>query len=413
MLERRVITDQELDSFVSKSPFVHYMKTSSWGRFKSETENMHYTCLGFFQSQVICATAMVLSGSFLGHNYLYIPKGPCLDYTDAVLRNDVFASLKEYARNENVQFLRVDPDVIRVSRTITGEKTDEINNEFLTTQLIDLGYLHRGYNYAYDGSWTNRFTLIIDISGSMEEIISRFSKPRKTSLNRHRISGVRTRLGDVSDLDSLMQFETMLSQQDGFRPHTRAFFESLLKCFGSHARLYVTEISLEEMIVGIEQELNSKKYRKDPEARAAKEKDLAHAKELYLKYGASLPIAAGLFLNYGDMSWDLYTYNHKEFNFIKPVDNLHVFAIKDMKARGVTRYDMCGFSGTASKDDPEYGLYAYKRSFGPEFIEQIGEFDYVLKEAAYRRFRKEKSLEVRARHKYWKLRYRKRNPERK
>ncbi len=413
MLERRVITDQELDSFVSKSPFVHYMKTSSWGRFKSQTENLKYTCLGFFQSQVICATAMVLRGSFLGHPYLYIPKGPCLDYTDATLRNDVFASLKEYARNEKVQFLRADPDVIRVSRTITGEQTDDINNEYVTAQLIDLGYRHRGYNYAYDGSWTNRFTLIIDISGSMEEIISRFTKQRKTSLNRHRISGVRTRLGEKSDLSSLMEFETMLSRQDGFQPHSREFFEALLDCFGTHARLYVTEISLEEMIVGIEQELSSKKYRKDPEAREAKEKDLAHAKELYLKYGASLPIAAGLFLNYGDMSWDLYTYNHKEFNFIKPVDNLHVFAIKDMQARGVKRYDMCGFSGVTSKDDPEYGLYAYKRSFGPEFIEQIGEFDYVLKEASYRRFQKEKSLEVRARHKYWKLKYRKRNPEQK
>ena len=407
MLELRVIAEKELDFFVAKSPYVHYMKTSAWGAFKQKTEGLSYTCLGFFQANLICATAMVLEGSFLGHRYLYIPKGPCFDYEDASLLADVFAALKGYARERQVQFLRVDPNVIRRSHLITGEVTDAINNEAVTEQLISLGYRHRGYNYAYDGSWTNRFTLIIPIEKPIEEIRNGFSKPRRTSLNRHLINGVRTRLGTRDDLESLMKFEVMLSEQDGFRPHTREFFEALMDCFGTHVRLYVTEINLEEMIVGIEQELNSKKYRKDPEAREAKEKELARARELYLKYGASLPIACGLFLYCSGMSWDLYTYNHKEFNFIKPVDNLHLFAITDMKSLGVTQYDMCGFSGVTDRSDPEYGLYAYKRSFGPEFIEQIGEFDYVLNESAYRRFKKEKSIEVRARHKYWKLRYRK------
>ena len=197
----------------------------------------------------------------------------------------------------------------------------------------------------------------------------------------------------------------MLSRQDGFKPHSREFFESLLDCFGSHVRFYLTTVSLNTMIQGIQSELDSKKYRKDPEARAAKEAELIKVADLQKTYGDIVPIAGGIFLQEGDMSWDLYTYNHKEFNFLKPVDNLHLYAMKDMKALGVKRYDMYGFSGVTSKDDPEYGLYAYKRSFGPEFIEQIGEFDLVLNPSAYARFKKEKSLEVRARHKYWRLRY--------
>ena len=79
-----------------------------------------------------------------------------------------------------------------------------------------------------------------------------------------------------------------------------------------------------------------------------------------------------------DRSWDLYTYNHKDFNFIKAVDNLHRFAIEDMKNHGVLRYDMCGFSGVTEKSDPHYGLYDYKRSFGSVYTERIGEFDLSL-----------------------------------
>jgi len=45
---------------------------------------------------------------------------------------------------------------------------------------------------------------------------------------------------------------------------------------------------------------------------------------------------------------------------------------------------MCGFSGSTSKDDPYYGLYNYKKSFNPEFIEWIGEFDYIIDKNKYK-----------------------------
>ena len=407
MIDRRIITEAQLNRFLSGSRYVHYMKTAAWGAFKEKTEHSTFQCFGFYENDKLVATAMAIEHSFLGHRYIYVPKGPCLDYENDILREEVMRSLQEYAENRHAQFLRIDPDVIRVSRDINGTQIPGIDNEYITDDLIRLGFQHRGYNYAYDGSWTNRYTLIIDISRPEEEITAGFTKQRRTSLNRHRVSGVKTRTGTADDIPSLMEFERMLSEIDGFRPHSEEFFRELLSCFEGHVRFYVTEIDLDVMISGITDELSSKKYRKDPEAKAAKEKDLVHAGELKQTYGSHLPIACGIFLYYGDMSWDLYTYNHKAFNFIKPVDNLHMFAIRDMKNLGVRRYDMCGFSGVTTKDDPEYGLYSYKRSFGPEFIEQIGEFDYVLNPAAYARFRKEKSLEVRARHKLWRIRYRK------
>ena len=409
MIDRRIITEAQLNRFVAGNHYVHYMKTSAWGEFKTRTEGSSCVFFGFYENDELVGTAMALENSFLGHPYIYVPKGPCFDYENPELREDIMHSLQEYAEFRHAEFLRIDPDVIRVSRDINGVQIPGIDNESVTEDLIRLGFRHRGYNYAYDGSWTNRYTLIIDISRPEEEILAGFTKPRKTSLNRHKVSGVTTRIGSAEDIPTLMEFEKMLSEIDGFRPHSESFFRDLLDCFQGHARFYVTEIDLDQMIAGITEELGSKKYRKDPEARASKEKDLIHAGELKQQYGSKLPIACGIFLYYGDMSWDLYTYNHKAFNFIKPVDNLHSFAIRDMKSLGVTRYDMCGFSGVTSKEDAEYGLYSYKRSFGPEFIEHIGEFDYVLNPRAYERFRKEKSMEVRVRHKIWKLRYQKKS----
>lgn len=407
-MDLRPVADRSVfDAFVQSSLYCHYMKTSMWGEFRKRMDGLSYELLGFYNGNDLVGTAMVLKGSWLGHSYLYIPKGPCIDYENTDLRKQAFSLLKNYADCRRVQFLRIDPNVNRVPHDLQGKVLDGYNHEDVTEDLKALDYLHKGYGYAYNGSWSNRFTLIVDLSPDMDEIVRRFSKQRHTSLNRHVIEHVSTRIGSKADVPTLMRYEQHLSWQDGFPPHKKEFFESIMDLFGEHAVLYVTEIDLQAMADGIKQELEGKKYRKDPEARAAKEKELKKAQLLETQYGGRLPIAAGLFLRMGTWSWDLYTYNHKEFSFIQSVDNLHRFAMADMKAHGVLHYDMCGFSGVTTPDDYEYGLYLYKSSFAPEYIEQIGEFDYVRTPAAMKRFRFEKLALNHVKRKVWASRYKK------
>lgn len=46
--------------------------------------------------------------------------------------------------------------------------------------------------------------------------------------------------------------------------------------------------------------------------------------------------------------------------------------------RGSRIYDFRGVSGDLSEDNPLYGLYRFKKGFGGEFTEFIGEYDLVL-----------------------------------
>lgn len=387
-MKLQTIIDRNLfDSFVMSHPYCHYMKTSMWGEFKKYTENMTYEMKGFYVDQELVATAMILRGSKYGHSYLYVPKGLSIDYDSEELYKEAYTLLKNYAISQKVLFLRVDPDVVRVPRDIKGNQLEGFNHEYVTKDLQSIGYLHKGYGYGYDGSWNDRYTLIVDLHDDMKTITSRFSKPRLTALNRHVINHVTTRVGTKEDIPALMEYEQHLCWHDGFAPHTRDFFDSLLDNFGEHAVIYVTEIDLDGMVAGVTEEMSSKKYKKDPEARAAKAKDITWAEEKIQQYGHKLPIAVGIFLRIGDTSWDLYTYNHKDFVAMASVDSLHRFAMQDMKEHGVLHYDMCGFSGLTTKDDAEYGLYFYKSSFAPTFIEYIGEFDYVRKANEMKHFR--------------------------
>ena len=46
--------------------------------------------------------------------------------------------------------------------------------------------------------------------------------------------------------------------------------------------------------------------------------------------------------------------------------------------RKCTSYDFGGISGNINKNDPEYGLYDFKRRFNSRIVERIGQFDYIL-----------------------------------
>lgn len=407
-MELRIINDlATYDQFVKNSPYVHYMKTSMWAKVKAnQGYKAHY--IGFYLHDELIATALGLENSYLFNRYLYIPNGLCIDYEDKELLSTALGLLTDYAAKLHLTFLRIDPNVQRCPRDIVGNQLPGFDHDDITQTIVKNGFVHKGYNFAYDGSWYNRYTLAIDLNDDIAQIKKRFNKQKITSLNRHAIIGLTTHIGSFDDLSYLCDFEKQLCAIQGFKPNKITYFKNILDEFKDNARLYVTSLNIKQMIQGINDELASRKYAKDPEARKAKENELTKAIIIQQRYGNNeIVIACGLFLYYGSKSWDLYTYNHKDFNFLKPVDNLHWYAINDLKSQGVTFYDMCGFSGLTNKDDPHYGLYNYKRSFGSQFIEHIGEFDHIYQPIKYKIFKKEKVISYHFHHKLNNILYKK------
>ncbi|MDD2592347.1 MAG: peptidoglycan bridge formation glycyltransferase FemA/FemB family protein [Erysipelotrichaceae bacterium] len=404
----------EIDEFVKHHPFGHYMKTSFWAKYKAELEGYKIIYTGIKEQGEIKATAIVLKKrSWFAHKpYLYIPTGMCIDHQQEVLWDFFIDNLIKLTRIEKAAFLRIDPNILRCHRKINGERVDDgFSNEWVSEKLIEKGFYHKGYGYAYNGSWINRYTLIIDLSLSIETIYAKFARSKQNVLKRHPLMGVTTRIATKDELSYLVDFEWELTRTQGFKPHDIAFFNTLYSMLGENVRYYVTEVNLAVQIANIDKELASNKYKKDQEAQLAKTNERERALTLRLRYGENVTIAAGLFVVYGSNCWDLYTYNRKDFNSYKATDSLHAFVIKDMKDHGVLRYDMVGFSGVVSKDDPYYGLYDYKRSFGSDFYEHIGEFDYVINKKAYRYFKTMLYQIKRVRRKWFSIRYKKNRAE--
>ncbi len=397
------INQAEFDGFVSAHTSGHYMKTALWGKYKSSVDHQRYFTTGLRdENHRLIACAMVLEEKRL-YGLLklhFVPWGICADTTDTLVSDRLYRELIAFAKRRRVAFLRISPNVLRKERDLDGhEIIDGENNEALTAQLISLGFNHKGYGYAYDGSWLNRYTLILDITPKLDEIIAQFEKSKRNLLIKQKTIGMTSRYGRDDELTYLVEFGNELADKLKFKPKQLSYFSELKKQLGDSAVFIVSELDMNVLIHSIDVELRGRKFAKDPEALASKQKERTLTLDLANRYGPHPVIAAGLFITLGDKCWNVYTYNAKEFAKYVATDNLHEFAIGEMQKRGISSYDMVGFSGVIDKKDAYYGLYSYKRSFFPTFIEYIGEFDYVINSSLYSLFKKTEHLGKRIRRK--------------
>ncbi len=385
------IDPKKMDEFVLNHPFNHYMKTSFWAEYEKAYEGYETRYAGVEDEEGnLLATTILLKKKFpyAAHPYIYIPTGMCVDYYNEELFHFFIDSLVEYARSEKVTFLRIDPNVERWHKDIDGNVIDDgFNNEYITEYLKERGFRHKGYGNAYNGSWINRFTLKIDISGDMKTIQSKFSKSKVATLKRlDRIGAVTTRHGTREELKYLVMMEYDLTKTQGFKPHKVEFFERLMDKLAGHIIFYVTEVDLKKNLDFLLKEFNSKDVQSDESQKTKRQKEIDECQALLEKYGEKEIIGTAIYVYYGNKSWNLYNYKRDDFYSFSPTDHNHITAIKELKEKGVTLYDMVGFSGKTNKEDPFYGLYYYKRRFGPDYVEQIGEFDYIYDQKDFDRF---------------------------
>ena len=133
--------------------------------------------------------------------------------------------------------------------------------------------------------------------------------------------------------------------------------------------------------------MNEKKYnanqKKDKEEIERLKKNIEKSKSMKKEYGAK-PILGGiLFLIYGNEVLSLFGGSKKELMSFQSAYTLHFEGIKYAVEHGYDTYNFYGITGDFSKDNPLLGLYLFKKSFGGQVVELIGEFDLIISKFWY------------------------------
>ncbi|MBW1863591.1 MAG: peptidoglycan bridge formation glycyltransferase FemA/FemB family protein [Deltaproteobacteria bacterium] len=110
--------------------------------------------------------------------------------------------------------------------------------------------------------------------------------------------------------------------------------------------------------------------------------------QLFLAKHNEETIAAGISWVYGKRAGLLYMASSKKYHLLRPNLALQWEMIKWAIEKECEVYD---FMGTAVDDPPNpndsgYGVYKFKKSFGPEFIKTVGYYDYIGNKVLYKLF---------------------------
>ena len=189
----------------------------------------------------------------------------------------------------------------------------------------------------------------------------------------------------------------------GYIARSREYFEILFDSFGEHLELYFAFFNpnsknIENLNQKQKELTKEKKEIENLEAPSKKqiaklktlnlqiqknEKNLKLINEAKKKYPQGIRLSAAIYIKYEDKAWYWFGGSLTELREINPVYALMDFYIKKCINEGIKEFDFLGISGNFDPNDPNIGLYNFKKKFGGSVVKYIGEFDLVLDKKTY------------------------------
>lgn len=389
------------DAFAKACPINHYSKTSAWPEVIDDEYPTH-DLLGVEngEGELIATAIMMHKKTCLpGIKYSYIQYGFNLDIEDKDLISFFAMHLKEFARSKGSTFLRMDSNITRLEHDKNGKVVEGgFNHEYVTELLEDAGFTHLGYNYGYSGNWLSRYTYRNNLDKPWKKIkkgIKRYANYN----NRNKLRDVVVRPAGYNELHWLVECEQELSQDLGFKPKPVEFFEKVWDEYGDDVRYYIVTTNYHQAVLNLEKEVADTKEHLnvliDENKIALAKQNIATLSEEIEEIKASgkdideeVVLGAKFIIMQGENVWNVNMYTKKTFLNFRAAFALHSYVIEDVYKRGAKTYDFEGVSGSTDPNDYYYGLHEFKRSFGGDFLEYLGEFDAIFDEKKYKVWKK-------------------------
>lgn len=395
------VDKNKFDTFAISSSLNHYSKTSLFIDFK-KPEYQKGELLGVEDDEgnLIASAVMLHKKCKIPHmQYSYIQYGFNLDIEDKELISFFSSHLKDYAKSKGSAFLRMDFNVTRLEHEKDGKiKENGFNHEYVTELLKENGFTHLGYNYGYSGNWMSRFTYRLNLDRPWNEI-KKGIKRYNIYLNKNEQRAVRVHEASINELDVLVDSQKELSEKLGFKPKDQDYFKKLWDIYGDAVHYYVVTTNYHEAKLNLQKEINAQKEHisvlKDQnridlanKTITAMEKEIAEIDEKGLDKDEEQVLGAKFIIMQGVNVWNVNMYTVKTLLNFRGAFALHAYAIEQLYKSGAKTYDFEGISGSMDPKDEFYGQNDFKKSFGGDFLEFIGEFDAIFDQKKYDAWKK-------------------------
>jgi len=379
------LSEEEYEKFWQKTPNSHFMQSYGWGQACQKNRNQIPCYVGLKDdNDNLVATALLLKKKTpLNMCYFYVPRGYTLDYSNKEVLTEFTKHLKNYLKEENAIYLKIDPPIMYQEINEEGEKIDGgLNNYKIFNMLTNLGYKHKGFNKLYEGNqprYTFRTYLKqYETFADVEKTFSKsFFRPVKRSYNYD------LKVYEGKEVKTFHELIELISSKDGFHAYSYDYYKNVYEELSKkgYVKIYNVKINPLQLIDKFEKELTQEKK----EDRKVKiQKDIDYFKEVSKSHPEEYTCASLICTYSKTGAWSLYIGNDEVASYTGTVNRLYYEFIKDAYENGYEYADLFGVVGDPhTKYKNLAGIYEYKRKIGGDYIEFIGEFDLINKPIWY------------------------------
>ncbi len=311
----------------------NFQQSPEWANVKSRWKN-EIVLAEDGQGHITGALSVLIRRAPLFGNLMYAARGPLCDPDDADTLRQLTEGAAELAKKYGAMALRMEPDV-------------EASDQAFRTIMTGLGYRFRDPAKDPHDIIQPRHVFRLDIRGKTEaEVMAGFNAKLRYNIHAAERRGVEVREGSRRDLKAFHDLLAETGRRDGFIPRS---LEYLQRVWDELGRRHTT---------------------------------------LLMAYYDGKPIAGAMPIFYGNKTWYAFGASSGQYRKLMPNYLLQWEMIKLAIARGDDVYDLRGTLEVTDENEPGSGLYCFKRRFGGELIEFVGEVYMPYKPLTYALYRK-------------------------
>lgn len=412
-MKLKKLTKKEFKTFADKNPEITFHQTEEWANLKKVNNwDAHYIGLEDDNKKIV-AGALLLSKTLpiIKKKMFYSPRGFLIDYNNKDLLKEFTEEIKKYAKKENAIFIKIDPFVEYQEHDNNGDIVkDGYNNKEAVENLKSLGYKFFGFNLMQDTLQPRWMHVIETKNRTLDDVMKDMESKTRQILRKNEKCGITTREITRDELPIFKDIMKHTSDRREFVDRPLSYYEAMWDVLHDSGilKILIAEIdfnkyekntleekeeiekNLKDRIYKKEKnilKMNEKKYnssnKQDEEAIKRLEKQLEKIKELKDEYGDKEILGGILFLIYGNEVLSLHGGSHAKLMQFQSAYTIHFEGVKMAVEGNYNRYNFYGITGDFRKENPLYGLYLFKKSFGGHVVELIGEYDLVVSKFWY------------------------------
>lgn len=393
-MELRELTKKEFDSYALNHPLGSFQQTSFWGRFM-EGDKFHAYYVGGFIKEHLVGASLLLSYERKKdkERVFYAPRGFLIDYKNEELLKEFTEEVKKFIIEKHGVFLKIDPYILVRDRDSEGKIIEGgVYNDFVEVNLTNANFVK--VNDRIQPKWLSRINLK---DKSIDDIFNSFSPKARQTVRRNERLGFKVRDFDFKDIDKFIDIIDNESKKYNTIIPTKTFYLDLKQTFDGNIKFIEVYFKKDEVISNIDKMIidvnkekevrinnyhNSKmtaEYFIDKELEDEEEiKRLDNLKDYFSKCSDDVSMGIYMFITIGNEVVALNGGIVDEYNKLDASYTLHYEMIKYAIENGYKYYNLYEIGDINDSNNKLKNSYNYKKNFGGEVVELVGEYDLVI-----------------------------------